>query len=84
MTEKCWKCEAGGSSREELKREPPYSPAVLWIVNVREKKKCWKAGVNNVLMSGSVYTAQLISPASEITHEKLVPHLSQLLSLFRQ
>ena len=35
-------------------------------------------------MSGSVYTAQLTYPTSETSHEKLVPHLSQLLSLFRQ
>ena len=26
------------SGREELKRYPPPSPAVLWIVNVRERK----------------------------------------------
>ena len=28
----------GGSGREELNRQPPPSPAVLWIVNVRERK----------------------------------------------
>ena len=30
-------CEAGGSGREELKKPPPSS-AVLWIVNVCERK----------------------------------------------
>ena len=31
-------CEAGGSGSEELKKCPPTSPAVLWLVNVSEKK----------------------------------------------
>ena len=31
-------CEGGGSGREELNRYPPLSPAVLWIVNVCERK----------------------------------------------
>ena len=30
--------EAGWSGREELNRYPPPSPAVLWIVNARERK----------------------------------------------
>ena len=30
--------EAGGSGREELNRYPLPSPAVLWIVNARERK----------------------------------------------
>ena len=32
------KCEAGGNGREELKRYPPPSLAVLWIMNFVEKK----------------------------------------------
>ena len=31
-------CAAGGSDREELKKLPPPSPAVLWIVNICERK----------------------------------------------
>ena len=31
-------CEAGGSGREELNRYTPPSPAVLWIVDVCERK----------------------------------------------
>ena len=31
-------CEAGGSGSEELKKCPPPSPAVLWFVNVCERK----------------------------------------------
>lgn len=30
--------EVGGSGRDELKRQPPPSPAVLWIMNIRERK----------------------------------------------
>ena len=32
-----YKYEAGGSGREELKKWPPPSPAVLWFVNGREE-----------------------------------------------
>ena len=28
----------GGNGKEELKKKPPPSPGVLWIVNVRERK----------------------------------------------
>ena len=38
--------EAGGSGREELKRLPPPSTIVLWIVNVREKKPIKKNFIN--------------------------------------
>ena len=31
-------CEAGGSGREELKKYPPPSPAVLLFTNVCERK----------------------------------------------
>ena len=31
-------CEVGGSGKEELKKRPSLSPAVLWVVNVRERK----------------------------------------------
>ena len=32
-------CEAGGSGSEELKKCPTPSPAVLWLVNVRDRNK---------------------------------------------
>ena len=32
------RCEAGGSSNEELKICPPPSPAILWFVNVCKGK----------------------------------------------
>ena len=31
-------CEAGESASEELKKCPPPSPAVLWFINVQERK----------------------------------------------
>ena len=31
-------CEAGGNGSEELKKCPPPSPAVQWLVNIRERK----------------------------------------------
>ena len=31
-------CKAGGSGSEELKEFPRPCPAVLWFVNVRERK----------------------------------------------
>ena len=31
-------CEAAGGSAEELNRYIPPSPAVFWVVNVRERK----------------------------------------------
>ena len=31
-------CEAGGNGSEELKKCPPPSPAVLWFVNICERK----------------------------------------------
>ena len=31
-------CEAGKSGSEELKKCPPPFPAVLWLVNAREKR----------------------------------------------
>ena len=55
----------------------------MFVKKNQTEKKCWKAGVNNVLVAGLGYTAQLISPASETAHAKLVPYLSQLLPLFR-
>ena len=51
--------ETGESGSEELKKWPPSSPAVLWIVNLRQrkprqkKKKIWSdilAHKNNVRM----------------------------------
>ena len=35
-------CEAVGSGREELSRYPPPSSAVLWMVNVCERKLIYK------------------------------------------
>ena len=38
-----------GSGIEELKKEPFPSPAILWIVNVRERKPREKKKVVNIL-----------------------------------
>ena len=38
MTQLIPKCEAGGSSSEEIRKCPPSSPAVLCFVNVHERK----------------------------------------------
>ena len=35
-------CEAGASGSEELKKCPPPSPAVMWFVNIRERKARYK------------------------------------------
>ena len=44
-------CEAGGSGNEELKKCPPPSLAVLWFVNVCERKPNRKNN-NNKIKSG--------------------------------
>ena len=38
LMSKCLWYEVGGSGREELKKYPVRFPAVLWIVNVSERK----------------------------------------------